>query len=82
MSLDEQLERIRAAAVTRVPEEQRAVMGAATDELRATGILERAIEVGGTLPAFALRNVHDEEVRSADLLARGPIVMTVFRGVW
>ncbi len=82
MSLDEQLERIRAGAVTRVPEEKRAVMGAAIKALRETGILDTAIGVGDTLPAFALRNVHDEEVRSADLLARGPLVLTVFRGVW
>ncbi len=82
MSLDEQLERIRAAAVTRVPEEQRAVMGAVTKALRETGILDGAIRVGDALPAFALRNVHGEEVRSADLLARGPLVLTVFRGVW
>ncbi len=82
MSLGEQLERIRAGAATRVPAEQRAVMGAATKELRESGILDRAPKVGDTLPAFALQNVHDEEVSSTALLTRGPLVLTVFRGVW
>ncbi len=45
MSLGEQLERLRAGAVKRVPEDQRAVMGAATEELRQSGILDTAASV-------------------------------------
>ena len=82
MSLGEQLERIRAGSAKRVPEDQRAVMGAANEELRQSGILDTAAKVGDPLPEFALRNVHDEEISSVDLLVRGPLVLTVFRGVW
>ena len=57
-------------------------MHAATDALKASGAADRALEVGATLPAFELSNQRGETVRSADLLAKGPLVLTVYRGVW
>lgn len=82
MNLEEKLAEIRAGAVDRIPAEHRAVMHRVTDELRASGIADRAARVGDSLPAFALPNVAGEEVRSQDLLARGPLVATVYRGLW
>ena len=57
-------------------------MHRATDDLRSSGILEGVIKVGDRLPAFALKNAFEEEVRSSELLASGPLVLTVFRGTW
>ena len=57
-------------------------MHRATEELRASGIMERVIKVGDKLPAFALPNSSGQEVRSADLLAKGPLVVTFYRGAW
>ena len=54
----------------------------ATEELRASGIMDRVIKVGDRLPAFALPNAYGREVRSDDLLAKGPLVLTFFRGSW
>ena len=82
MSLAEQLERLRTGAAKRVPQEQRAVMSAVTEAMRNSDILDGAPKVGDMLPAFSLNNVHDQEISSADLLARGPLILTVFRGVW
>ena len=82
MSLEQKLAAIRDGARKRVPEEQRAVMANATEALRASGILERTIKVGDTLPAFALANQTGHTVRSSDLLANDALVMTVFRGSW
>jgi peroxiredoxin len=44
--------------------------------------MDRVIKVGDPLPAFALPNAYGQEVRSADLLAKGPLVLTFFRGSW
>jgi peroxiredoxin len=44
--------------------------------------MDRVIKVGDPLPSFALPNAHGAEVRSADLLAKGPLVLTFFRGAW
>lgn len=82
MSLAEQLDAIRAGAVKRVPEAQRTVMADATRALRESGILEGAARVGDRLPDFTLPNADGDEVRSEDLLARGPLVLTFFRGTW
>jgi len=82
MSLDEALAKIREGAKTRIPEEKRMTMGAATKELRASGIMDRVIKVGDPLPAFALKNADGADVSSADLLGKGAVVLTVFRGHW
>jgi peroxiredoxin len=57
-------------------------MHRATAELRGSGILDDVIKVGDRLPPFALQNAFGEEVRSSELLANGPLVLTVFRGAW
>ena len=82
MSLEEKLAKIRAASADQIPAEQLAIMHRAVDELRASGIADRVVGSGDPLPSFALPNVAGEEVRSADLLARGPLVVTSYRGVW
>lgn len=82
MSLEEQLAKLREGAVKRIPEEKRAVMGQATKDLRASGIMESVIKAGDTLPAFALKNAAGDEIASSDLLAKGTVVLTVFRGHW
>lgn len=78
----ERLERIREGARTRISPEKAEIMERATADLRASGILEKVIKVGDPLPPFALKNAGGAAVRSADLLARGPLVLTVFRGSW
>ena len=55
---------------------------AATETLRASGIMDGVIKVGSRLPAFTLPNANGVAVSSADLLAQGPLVLTVFRGHW
>jgi len=57
-------------------------MHRAIEELRASGIMDRVIKVGDRLPSFALPNAYGQEVRSGDLLAKGPLVLTFFRGAW
>jgi hypothetical protein len=57
-------------------------MHRATDDLRSSGILDGVIKVGDRLPPFALNNAFGQEARSPELLASGPLVLTVFRGTW
>ncbi len=82
MSLAEKLAEISAAGAKRMPEEVRATMGKATQELRESGIMDTVVKVGDTLPAFSLQNANGEMVNSADLLSKGAVVLTVFRGHW
>ena len=82
MSLESTLNGIQEASAKRIPAEKAAIMHRATDDLRSSGILDGVIKAGATLPEFALPNAYDQEVRSVDLLARGPLVLTFFRGAW
>jgi len=57
-------------------------MHRATAELIASGAAEQALKAGDTLPAFSLADPEGNTVSSTDLLARGPLVVTFYRGVW
>lgn len=82
MSLEDKLAAIREGAARRIPDGKRAVMGAATRALRASGIMDGVAKPGDALPPFALANRAGAIVHSADLLGRGPLVVTIFRGSW
>ena len=82
MSLAERLDAIGEEAKKRVPEEKRAVMARTVEVLRASGIMDGVARVGSRLPELRLTNPRDEEVGSSDLLSRGAVVLTVFRGSW
>ncbi len=82
MSLEDKLKNMREGSAKRIPAETLAVMHQATRELRESGIMERVIKPGNPLPEFLLRNARGAQVRSADLLSRGAVVVNVFRGHW
>jgi peroxiredoxin len=59
-----------------------AVMHRATAALAASGQAGRAMQAGARAPDFALPDATGHKVRTTDLLARGPLVITFYRGVW
>jgi hypothetical protein len=59
-----------------------ALMHRATDELRNSGAMERILRVGDRAPEFNLHSAAGTMVNSRDILARGPMVLTFYRGVW
>lgn len=82
MSLTEKLDKLREGAADRVPAAAREIMHRTTNQLRASGIVDGVLKVGAPAPTFALANVSGDTVRSADLLAKGPLVVTFYRGLW
>jgi hypothetical protein len=58
------------------------IMHRATDELRESGIAGRVLRPGTPAPKFSLANAGGEMRHSAELLARGPLVVSFYRGVW
>ena len=82
MSLEQQLAAIREGATKRIPPASLAIMHRATERLQQSGLAEHALGVGDQMPAFSLPGLAGNEVRSSDLLTRGPLVLTFFRGVW
>ena len=82
MSLQERLDAMREASKARIPAETRAIMERSIDDLRASGIMEGVARVGQTAPDFTLPNPGGQPVRLADLVARGPVVLSFYRGRW
>ena len=80
--LQDQLDEITARTRLLVQAERLAVGERAVEELFATGIEESILPVGATAPEFALKDSNNKMVRSADLLATGPLVIKFFRGRW
>lgn len=66
----------------KAPKEALEVMHRATQELRDSGQVERAIKLGDTFPDFNLPNQNGETVALSELLKNGPVVVSFFRGVW
>ncbi|MEP4380248.1 MAG: hypothetical protein ABJ215_02620 [Alphaproteobacteria bacterium] len=82
MSLAEKLAEISAAGAKRIPAEKLAILSAATKAQRESGVLDHTIKVGDKLPPFSLENADGAMINSLDLLSRGAVVLTVFRGHW
>lgn len=80
--LQDQLDDITANTRTLVQPERLAVNDRAIEELFASGIEQKILPVGAKAPEFALKDAAGRMVKSADLLALGPVVLDFFRGRW
>jgi peroxiredoxin len=81
-ALQDQLDEITANTRHLVQSERLAVGERAVEELFASGIEDRILPVGAIAPEFVLNDATGRLVRSADLLALGPMVIKFFRGRW
>jgi len=82
MSLKAELDALRLNGESRRSPEVVADMHRAVDELRASGAAERVLKIGDKMPEFALPNANEQIVESKALLAKGPLVLTFYRGRW
>jgi peroxiredoxin len=62
--------------------QQLEAMNRATAELIASGQAQRALKAGDKAPQFVLSDPDGKPVSSRDLLAKGPLVVSFYRGVW
>jgi peroxiredoxin len=65
-----------------VPVDTQAVHLRAVEELKKQRLAEKALAVGGSAPGFELLDHNGKPVSSADLLAKGSLVICFFRGRW
>ncbi|WP_224360268.1 peroxiredoxin-like family protein [Hyalangium versicolor] len=87
MSLQDRLDALKADfKAGRFPliptHEQLALMERATAELIASGQAGRARKAGDIFPDFTLLDPDRKPVSSRELLAKGPLVVSFYRGVW
>ncbi len=82
MSLREELAAFAATMPARRPPEQLAIMEQTTRELIASGIGERALKEGDHAPDFALPDATGRIHALREVLERGPVILTFYRGGW
>jgi peroxiredoxin len=80
--LQAQLDAITANTRKLVQPERLAVSERFIQELLHSGIEREALAVGAAAPEFVLKDASGRVVRSADLLALGPVIVKFFRGRW
>lgn len=80
--LQDRLDAIREGFEKQVPPEALEVMHRATRDLAAQIDQKPGLGLGDTAPPFRLPDQDGNVVDSAVLLARGPLVVTLFRGHW
>ncbi|KAI0114575.1 AhpC-TSA-domain-containing protein [Hypoxylon sp. NC0597] len=81
MSLQTQLEAVT-AQFKNAPAELKDPINKAREDFAKTFDVSSAIQPGQKLPEFELPDSLNRTVRSADLLARGPLLITFYRGQW
>jgi len=64
------------------PPEVLAGLGAEIKKLAESGIARQALQVGARAPDFTLPDAHGKPVTLSALLAKGPAVVTFYRGGW
>ena len=65
-----------------LPPDLTALIEQGAGEISALDIIERALKPGDKAPAFSLKNQNGEQKKLSDYLARGPVVLTFYRGAW
>lgn len=78
MRLSEQIAQFKAGR--QIPPEIAATMKGGVESVRASGAAGLAI--GERAPDFTLPNQVGKTVRLADRLAKGPVVLSFYRGEW
>ena len=82
MSLKAELKALQTRLESGRPADTVATMHRAVEELRTSGAAGRVLKVGERAPAFVLPNAAEQPIDSSALLARGPLVVTFYRGRW
>lgn len=82
MSLSDDLAKLREEVKKQVPLDQYDVMTRATEDLAESGIIESALQGGDVAPEFELPNALGTAVSLTELVKKGPVVLSFYRGGW
>lgn len=80
--LKQHLEARAAESAKKLDPAIRAEFAKGIEAVAATDILEKAVKVGDRAPDFALKSAKGETLKLSELLKKGPVVLTWYRGGW
>ena len=82
MKLQEILNEMKQETIATKPPELVGPLLEETENLVQSGIAGKVIEVGEILPEFSLADEKGNIVSSNDVLSKGPLALSFYRGVW
>ncbi|MGH1334921.1 MAG: peroxiredoxin-like family protein [Aureispira sp.] len=82
MSLAERLLTTNQAGRAKIGADTLAIMDKATADLKAQQLADSAVKVGDDFVTTTLSNAQGNQVDLAQLLEKGPLIMTFYRGGW
>jgi peroxiredoxin len=80
MSLKEKLDKLKESYKTILTPDAMEIVNRATEDLKNSGIMDHTVKVGDKAPDFKLKNTENQDVNLSTLLAKGPVVLTFYRG--
>lgn len=81
MSIHQEAARYK-AKVQEMLGEKFSIIAGDMERVRAAGVIDAALKVGQLAPDFALPDAFGNPVSVSALLARGPVVISFYRGEW
>ncbi len=82
MTLQKKLNAIKEKSMATKPAEVLSIMQDEVSKLIEAGIAGNVIATGKPLPEFSLPDEEGNFVNSKELLAKGPLALSFYRGVW
>ena len=77
-----ELDEFREKSAQSAPPERIRLYEQGIEEVRKSGVVDRALKVGDRAPDFELPDAAGKKVKLSGLLARGPVIVTWYRGGW
>ena len=82
MTLKQKIEAYKEGFKKKAPQEAQEIMHRATNDLQNSPQLINTIKVGDMAPDFSLKNTANNDMVLSDLLDRGAVVLSFYRGRW
>ncbi|GAA4834815.1 peroxiredoxin-like family protein [Algivirga pacifica] len=82
MTFQEKLQKLKEKIESNLSQEQLSIMHGATQKLKDSGIQDNVLKVGTQMPSFTLPNQNGKMIDSAELLQKGLLFITFYRGFW
>ncbi|WP_166376164.1 peroxiredoxin-like family protein [Pseudoalteromonas sp. Z9A4] len=82
MSLKAQIDAYNVQKDAKLPADVLALMNTKNEELIAQHIKDNALQIGQKVENFSLANHKGENIDLADLLKKGPVIISFYRGGW
>lgn len=80
--IKQQIAAFQKEMLPKIPKEVLDVLVRTTEDQVKSGIADKALKVGDTVPDFTLPNVRGEAVTLSDVLDKGQAIVAFYRGAW